>query len=338
MYELHQLQNKLIDKLNRHRAYYENNLSAVKLQIVQPILTQLGWDFANPEMVIPEHRVGQHTLDYAFFKEGTLNGFLLTTYGELAQDISMVRKICKYLDSDKVLGGIVTNGFNWTFIDKEGYIWTFQTDDEGCPERFLPNILFLTPQNIDNLGSQIKLISKAGKANRMGANWLDFTSQNHIIEKLEVLKADFRGLVRNSNQDIELENTEIDQFFENGFVFLVKNNTPNSVLKVTMPDGKIILNKEAKRVFLKTIAYLGIQRIKKYMNLEVGSKNGKDGSRERLYLIEESPAGKTQEKVEENGKVYYIFTGTNNKTKFEQLKKFKHLPQNEGMIVKQLWV
>jgi predicted type IV restriction endonuclease len=45
---------KLKRNINKNKEFYVHNEEAVKLQIVVPFLGMLGWDFKNPDQVVPE--------------------------------------------------------------------------------------------------------------------------------------------------------------------------------------------------------------------------------------------------------------------------------------------
>jgi len=309
MQHIYGLQEKLVDRLDTYEKEYRKNPNAVKIQIIQPLF------------------------NYAFFSEEQCISFLLFTDTIPDDEVERVKAICLNLNLE---GGIITDGFAWAYVNSKGKMWEFRTDDSMSYEKFVPLIMHLTVQNMVDFGSQIKLIVNAGKTNRLMHSWEEFSSLENIKGQLKNLYNKFE-LIAFDNQDLEFLPEELKKFFIQSITFELKNNIPASVIKVTLPDGRIIFYKEAKDVFLKTLEYIGIPKVFASANFHATTRTTAEGLKERVMLIEKAAVGKTQDVVAVNGVDYYIYTGTNTKKKMEQL---EEIGERLGMSlnIEQLWI
>jgi len=58
----------VVRKIKRYRSFYEQNETAVRHQLVNPILRSLGWNPENPEEVQPNISTEEGIPDYALIK------------------------------------------------------------------------------------------------------------------------------------------------------------------------------------------------------------------------------------------------------------------------------
>ena len=92
--------------------------AATKQFMVLPILTALGWDYANIDTleVFPEFRVGSDKVDYALQNEG--KPLVLVECKRWSANIEMEEpqdQIARYIFQEGVDLGVVTNGRKWDF-------------------------------------------------------------------------------------------------------------------------------------------------------------------------------------------------------------------------------
>jgi hypothetical protein len=60
----------VVERMKKHRSFYEQNEMAVRNQIVNPILRTLGWNPENPEEVQPNVFTEEGVPDYSLIKNG----------------------------------------------------------------------------------------------------------------------------------------------------------------------------------------------------------------------------------------------------------------------------
>ena len=61
----------LSDRIDRHGSALRQSEALTRYALIDPLLRELGWDTANPEMVIPEYRSGNGRADYALMNNGS---------------------------------------------------------------------------------------------------------------------------------------------------------------------------------------------------------------------------------------------------------------------------
>ena len=61
----------LREHIDGHGAALRQSEALTRYALIDPLLRELGWDTANPEMVIPEYRSGSGRADYALMNEGS---------------------------------------------------------------------------------------------------------------------------------------------------------------------------------------------------------------------------------------------------------------------------
>lgn len=321
---------KLATRYQNHRNTYRTNKAALILQIIQPLLRSLGWDISNPDVIQLDYRVGYEKVDFAFFDQGRCIGFILLSDSYPPTEHERVQEICRRL---QLSGGIATDGEWWTLIDDQENDYSFHLTDEN-PRNFISSIAYLLPINLANVGEKISLIQKTGRAELLTRSWHRFVEKEELEQIISTLYESFQEEALN---DQELEMEEIENFFAASFSLAIKKGTPNTALKVTLPNGQIIFHKEATKVLIETIQAIGIEAVRS-LGIKVGTTKDKDGNRVDVHLIEEKPLGKIQHPVNIGDKTYYIGTGSNNKTKIEQLKAFRYIDKMRGLRIEQLRV
>ena len=60
----------LSQRINANSATWSSNETATRLQLIDPLLREIGWDTANPDHVQPEYRVGSRNADYVLKPDG----------------------------------------------------------------------------------------------------------------------------------------------------------------------------------------------------------------------------------------------------------------------------
>jgi len=97
MNNLNEALTSIIEKIKKFRSLYEQNEMAVRDQIVNPILRNLGWDPENPEEVLPNVSTEEGIPDYSLMKNG--KKILFVEAKKLNVDIEqreVIRQLAKY--------------------------------------------------------------------------------------------------------------------------------------------------------------------------------------------------------------------------------------------------
>ncbi|HEC64137.1 MAG TPA: hypothetical protein ENI23_02455 [bacterium] len=104
------------EKILKFRSEYENNETAVREQVINPILRILDWDPENPEQVKHNVVTDEGIPDYSLIKEGKIILFLEAKKLGLVINDKEIRQLAKYSFNGGTKYGVLTNGSNWVLI------------------------------------------------------------------------------------------------------------------------------------------------------------------------------------------------------------------------------
>ena len=77
MKDFNELLSKTIDKVSSNRNLYGRSEVAVRDQLINPILTFLGWDTSDPGLVIPNARTEDNNIpDYTLIKNAVTQAYV----------------------------------------------------------------------------------------------------------------------------------------------------------------------------------------------------------------------------------------------------------------------
>lgn len=156
----------IVEKIKKFRSFYEQNEQAVREQIVNPILRNLGWNPENPEEVQPNISTEEGVPDYSLIKNG--EKILLVEAKKLGVDIEqreVIRQLAKYSFSEGTKYGVLTNGAVWMLIRSfeegttltERIVWKTDLENEELPA-VLRKITTISKTNIDQIEVLVKKV------------------------------------------------------------------------------------------------------------------------------------------------------------------------------------
>jgi len=108
---------KIVERIKNHRSFYEQNEMAVRDQIINPILRNLGWNPEDPEEVQPNVSTEEGVPDYSLIKNG--KKILLIEAKKMSVDIErreVIHQLAKYSFGEGTKYGVLTNGAVWMLI------------------------------------------------------------------------------------------------------------------------------------------------------------------------------------------------------------------------------
>jgi predicted type IV restriction endonuclease len=124
-----ELVKELRNKLKKYKVLYSQNETAVREQIVSPLLKVLGWNPENPKQVIPEHSVpvdervkkmkikgkeGKIKLDYALMRRKLFAVVEVKALNKIEKGLGQAFANAKYTGARYI---IVTDGDAWRVYD-----------------------------------------------------------------------------------------------------------------------------------------------------------------------------------------------------------------------------
>ena len=228
---------RVIEKMKRYRSFYEQNEMAVREQIVNPILRELGWNPENPEEVRPNIHTEEGIPDYSLIKNGAK--VLFIEVKKLSIDIEqkeVIRQLAKYCFGEGIKYDVLTNGAIWILFRafqegttiSERIVW--KTDIES--DELIASIRRLNTISKDNIENIEKLIKKL--------QILDEIWQSLVDEPEEIIKGlvpVFKKLIKEGYPDYDFEDIEIQDFLKEKIKELI---TPTEEQLYVPPHDEVL--------------------------------------------------------------------------------------------------
>ncbi len=214
MNNLNEVLVKITEKIKKFRSLYEQNEMAVRDQIINPILRNLGWDIENPEEVQPNISIDEGVPDYSLLKNGRI--ILFVEAKKLGIDIEqreIVRQLAKYSFSEGTKYGVLTNGTIWMLIRSfeegttltERIVWKIDIENEELPAVFR-KIVTISKTNIEHIETLVK------KSQILDEIWQSFLDEPG--EMIKGLIPVVRSIITQGYPTYQFEDTEIEDLLK----------------------------------------------------------------------------------------------------------------------------
>ena len=106
----------LRERIARHHPALSQSEALTRYALIDPLLRELGWDTADPDLVTPEYRVGNRAADYALLESGSVVVFLEAK--RLEENLSNHRsQVVAYASELGIRYPALTNGNEWEVYD-----------------------------------------------------------------------------------------------------------------------------------------------------------------------------------------------------------------------------
>jgi len=174
----------VVERLNRYREIYERNETAVREQIVLPVLRGLGWNTENPEAVHPEDRTDSGSPDYTLKVD--LKPVVTIEVKKLGVDVTQpgaLEQAHRYASASGIALCMATNGTVWVLARS----FEVGRDLRG---RIIWQVL-LSNDTVDEVAQKLTLIAKENIGDI--DSFIQF--QDELDEKWEELLAEPGELV-----------------------------------------------------------------------------------------------------------------------------------------------
>ena len=161
----------IVEKIRKFRSLYEQSEMAVRDQIVNPILRNVGWNPENPEEVQPNVSTEEGIPDYALIKDG--KPMLFVEAKKLSVDVEqreVMRQLARYSFGEGTKYGILTNGAVWLLIRSfeegttltERIVWKADLENEESPSviRKLNTISNGNVEKIETLVKKVQILNE----------------------------------------------------------------------------------------------------------------------------------------------------------------------------------
>jgi predicted type IV restriction endonuclease len=105
--EFKELLTRLKENVEKGRELYLRNETAVRMQLINPVLTFLGWDLLNPLQVVPEDNIEGGKADYCLMLERQSKRGLFIEAKNLSKNPDVgLRGLMNYCTDAGVLYGV----------------------------------------------------------------------------------------------------------------------------------------------------------------------------------------------------------------------------------------
>lgn len=224
---------KLKAKISEHRDTYTHNETAVRRQLIDPILDELGWQTDDPTLVWHNDTTDDRDIpDYSLLKDKRVETYVEAK--NLATNIiDHLPQLARYCINNGKEFGIITNGNDWLLIKtfekdtkpKDRIIWqiSIQKDSVSTIKNRLLNI------SRGQIGNLPELIEKEKQIQKF---WNEYVSnESKLVDKLSIeIATEFMS--KHSDEDYDQET--ITNFFKSKlWTFLTErtvadNSEPNN--------------------------------------------------------------------------------------------------------------
>lgn len=103
----------LSQRINTNRSTWQGNEMATRLQLIDPMLREIGWDTADPDQVRPEYSVGSRNADYVLLSGSCPIAVVEAKNLGVKIDSGSRLQALSYVDSASIKFVVVTNGDRW---------------------------------------------------------------------------------------------------------------------------------------------------------------------------------------------------------------------------------
>lgn len=204
----------IVEKIKKFRSLYEQNEMAVRDQIVNPILRNLGWDPENPEEVQPNVSTEEGVPDYSLLKNG--KKILFAEAKKMGVDIEqreIIRQLAKYSFSEGTKYGVLTNGAVWVLIRSfeegttltERIVWKIDLENEELSSA-LRKITAISKTNIEHIEVLVK------KSQILDEIWQSLLDEPE--EMIKGLMPVVKSIISQGYPDYQFEDTEIQDLLK----------------------------------------------------------------------------------------------------------------------------
>lgn len=201
---------QIVEKINTYRSIYEKNEAAVRTQVINPVLSYLGWDPGNPEEVLVEDSTTEGKPDYTLIKNGKKVLFIEAKNLSVNIDDKVINQLAKYAFAEGTKYGVVTNGTVWILVKSfpKQIIWEVDLKNREMSV-VIEHLTTISKTNIDSLNDVLKKMEKTNILEKAFESFLK-DPEKVIKALMSVVKQEIKSI--NTDPDLLFKDTEIKDF------------------------------------------------------------------------------------------------------------------------------
>lgn len=233
----------IVEKIKKFRSLYEQNEMAVRDQIINPILRNLGWNPENPEEVQPNVSTEEGVPDYSLIKDG--KRILFVEAKKLGIDIEqreVIRQLARYSFSEGTKYGVLTNGAVWALIRSfeegttltERIVWKTDLENEELPS-IIRKVTTISKDGIE----QIEILVK--KVQILDEIWQSLLDEPE--EMIKGLMPVVKSLISQGYPDYQFEDAEIEDLLKERVKEIISGPSEEGIPSEVY-SGELVLRKD----------------------------------------------------------------------------------------------
>jgi predicted type IV restriction endonuclease len=207
-----QLIQSLKDKIKEHRSTYNHNEAAVRRQLIDPLLDELGWQTDSPSHVLHNETTEDRDIpDYSLIRNTKVETYVEAK--NLSKNIiDHLPQLARYCINNGKEFGIITNGNDWLLIKsfekdtkpKDRIVWRISIENDSISN--IKNKLgTITRTQIVNLSELVE------KEKQLNSFWENIISDNNIL--IEKFSKEISNHFLSIHSDDDFEKETIESFF-----------------------------------------------------------------------------------------------------------------------------
>jgi hypothetical protein len=220
---------------------------AVRGQIVNPILRNLGWNPENPEEVQLNVSTEEGVPDYSLVKNEKRILFLeAKKMGADIEQREVMSQLAKYSFGEGTKYGVLTNGAVWILIRsfeegttlKERIVWKIDLENEELPS-IVRKITTISKDGVEQIETLVKKVQI-----------LDEIWQSLLDEPKEMIKGLIpvvKSLISQGYSNYQFEDAEIEDLLEERVKEIISSPLEKRVPSGTYPEEMVLQQDESSR-------------------------------------------------------------------------------------------
>ena len=275
------------DKL-KNKAY--PNEQAVRLSIIDPLLSILGWPTDEPQIVYPEYPVGSgKKVDYALCHPQSKDPRVFIEAKQVGNIEGAEEQLFGYDSRIRVPIAVLTDGQKWQFFHPTGegtwaerkiceldFIAGDSEESAECLNRYLnyesirsDKAIEAIREDYDNLVRQRKIETGLPETWNVLVQEADENLLKVVAEKTENLCGhrpdDEQVIAFLKKEELPLVQSNTPESHESRLkqpdTPATRRNKPSTRLRVTMSNGEVIERQHAKATFIEMIKKFGLEKV-----------------------------------------------------------------------------
>jgi hypothetical protein len=248
MNNLNEVLPQIMERIKNHRSTYEQNEMAVRNQIINPILRDLGWNPESPDDIQLNMPTDEGIPDYSLIKDGKI--ILFIEAKNMSVDVEqkeIIRQLAKYSFNEGTKYGILTNGIVWMLIRSfeegtklhERIVWKTDIENEEMP-KIVRKLMTISKTNIERIEDLVK------KNQILDEIWQSLLNKpEEIVTGLSIV---VESIISQNYSNCQFEDSEIEDLLNEKVKELISGQSDTGIPTDTTTETTLELTQGLKKM------------------------------------------------------------------------------------------